>query len=134
MVAIETNSSFSSAESTGFSAIQSCPWFSTCDGAICNPQILHFTFFSSVWVFKCLFHSHPSLNFFKHFWHLSSLTFLIHFICLLKLSVLLNFFLTFVTFMHWIAVGLFLYTDALLMLQNFAAYRTLPLEIHSFFF
>ena len=87
MVAIETNSSFSSAESTGFSAIQRCPWFSTCDGAMCNLQFLHFTFLSSVWVFRCLFNSHPSLNFFKHFLHLCSLTFLINFvICLLKLS------------------------------------------------
>ena len=98
MVTIETNSSFSSAESTGFSATQSCPWFSTCDGAMCNPQMcnpqfLHFTFFASVWVFKCLFNSHPSLNFFKHFWHLCSLTFLVHFvICLQKLSILFNFF------------------------------------------
>ena len=92
MVAIETNSSVSSAESTGFSAIQRCPWFSTCDGAMRNLQFLHFTFLSSVWVFKCLFNSYLPLNFVKHFWHLYSLTFLIHFvICLLKLSILLKF-------------------------------------------
>ena len=94
MVPTETHSSFSSAESTGFSAIQRCSWFSTCNGAMCNPQFLYFTFLSSVWVFKCLFNSYPSLNFFKHFWHLCSLTFLIHLvICLLKLSILLIFFL-----------------------------------------
>ena len=93
MVPTETHSSFSSAESAGFSAIQRCSWFSTCNGAMCNPQFLYFTFLSSVWVFKCLFNSHPSLNFFKHFWHLCSLTFLIHLvICLLKLSILLIFF------------------------------------------
>ena len=94
MVPTETHSSFSSAESAGFSAIQRCSWFSTCNGAMCNPQFLYFTFLSSVWVFKCLFNSYPSLNFFKHFWHLCSLTFLIHLvICLLKLSILLIFFL-----------------------------------------
>ena len=93
MVAIETNSSFSSAESTDVSAIQRCPWFSTCERAMWNPNCLHFTFLSSVWVFKCLFNSHPSLNSFNHFWHLCSLTFLIHFvICLLKLSFPLFFF------------------------------------------